>query len=116
MPGDVAANENNVQRKHHGAAEHQRIAAIEPAQAFGRHGEKIQPKKRREGSRPNPSIGTPSFEDGNENGNHDHARSSNKGGLRRGGELQPGGLESVAAEHEEADLRAGPHGLAFKLA
>src|SRR5271163_610034 len=112
MMRDVATDENHVHREHHGAAEYQRIAAIQAAESFGRHGEKIEASERGQRSGPDPGVDATLAENGEQQRNDHYARAGDERRLRRRREFQAGGLKGVSGEHEETDLRAGPDGTA----
>ena len=113
---DVTADKNHMHGEHHGAAENDGIAAIEPAEAFGRHGEEIKPDERGEGAGPDPGVDAAAAEHGEEQRDDHHARSGNESGFRGRGVFQAAGLKNVGGEHEETDLRAGPDGFGVEIA
>jgi len=105
---NVAADEDHVHGEHHRAAEHERVAAIQAAESFRRHGEKIEARECGEGAGPDPLVDPAPAENGEQQRNDHDAGTSDESGLRRRCEFQSRGLEGVASEHEEADLRASP--------
>src|ERR1700685_3675397 len=106
----MATDENNVQREGNGADKHEQVATIQSAKPLRRHREQINSGESERGASPEPGIDPAAAKDRKNDRNKNDARSGDEGRTRRSGELQPGSLKNIAAEHEKTNLHAGPYG------
>jgi hypothetical protein len=99
----VVADEDDVNSVERGGGEGENVAAIQARQPFDRDGEEVQPDHSAERAGVCPAREMLSPENRQKQRNEDDAGAGDKAGFRGRGVEEAGGLECVAAEHEDAE-------------